>query len=218
MKLIVKRVETYHNGDISQLGTYLIENKVGKFSLETLNWAADYPYKPRVEVEIAHTGDEILLHFDVSERDVRAVCNTDNGRSWEDSCVEFFLQPDVKSPLYYNFEFTCAGYKLIGGGLHGTERGRADMSLHQKVITYSSLGASAFGQRYGQCSWELSAVIPKETLYLSEIESLSKRIMKGNFYKCGDLQPTPHFLSWTKIGSPKPQFHLPQYFGELEFE
>jgi hypothetical protein len=40
----------------------------------------------------------------------------------------------------------------------------------------------------------------------------------ANFYKCGDETPEPHFLSWNPIDLPKPNFHVPQFFGQLELE
>jgi hypothetical protein len=42
--------------------------------------------------------------------------------------------------------------------------------------------------------------------------------MRGNFYKCGDELSVPHFVSWTKINTPNPSFHVPECFGGLEFE
>jgi hypothetical protein len=42
--------------------------------------------------------------------------------------------------------------------------------------------------------------------------------MRGGFFKCGNDTGHPHYGSWQKIENPTPRFHLPQYFGELEFE
>jgi hypothetical protein len=42
--------------------------------------------------------------------------------------------------------------------------------------------------------------------------------MRGNFYKCGDELGVPHFVSWTKIKTDSPAFHMPEFFGGLEFE
>lgn len=214
----IRRITTDNNISPDKIGECFDRIGLEWTSVDVANWEAQYPYKPKVAVRIAHTGSEILLHYRVEEDDLRAVCDTDNGRSWEDSCVEFFLQPDAAKPLYYNFEFTCVGYKLVGGGEYGTERGRATLDLHSKVRTWSSLGHTAFGQRRGHSAWQLAAVIPAEALYLSQTNDFSGKHMRGNFYKCGDLQPRPHFLSWTQIQSEKPQFHLPQFFGDLDFE
>ena len=42
--------------------------------------------------------------------------------------------------------------------------------------------------------------------------------VKGNVYKCGDMLPHPHFLSFFPIDLPKPDFHRPDFFGSVEFE
>lgn len=39
--------------------------------------------------------------------------------------------------------------------------------------------------------------------------------LRGNFYKCGDLTAEPHYLSWSPIAFERPNFHLPEFFGEL---
>ena len=52
---------------------------------------------------------------------------------------------------------------------------------------------------------------------MESIESLKGVCATANFYKCGDDLPEPHFVSWNKIEAPTPNFHLPKYFGEIEF-
>jgi hypothetical protein len=55
-------------------------------------------------------------------------------------------------------------------------------------------------------------VIPFESFgYLEKPESL-----RANIYKCGDKCDQPHFLSWSPIGLPNPDFHCPEWFGEIE--
>ena len=41
---------------------------------------------------------------------------------------------------------------------------------------------------------------------------------RANFYKCADHTSHPHWLSWSVIGSGKFEFHVPEYFGTLEFK
>ena len=216
-QLNIKRISIDSNIDCSQLSAIFDRNNIEWNTIDVTNWEQNFPYCPVVRFRIAHNDNNILLNFHVEENDVRAVCDKDNDRSWEDSCVEFFLQPQPPEPLYYNFEFTCVGFKLIGGGDFGTDRGRASQEQHARVKTWSSLGANAFGQKHGATTWQLSAIIPLNALYLSDIKHLSGRTMKGNFYKCGDLTPNPHFVSWTEIEAEKPQFHLPKFFGCLNF-
>jgi hypothetical protein len=42
-------------------------------------------------------------------------------------------------------------------------------------------------------------------------------VWRGNFYKCADHTSHPHWLTWSPVDYPKPNFHLPKSFGVLEF-
>jgi hypothetical protein len=46
----------------------------------------------------------------------------------------------------------------------------------------------------------------------------SGKRMKGNFQKCGDKTKFPHYGSWNRIDTPEPDFHRPEYFGDLILE
>ena len=181
-----------------------------------VNWK-EYPYRPAVEFRAAHTGDAILLHYRVTEASVRAVAAQDDGRVWEDACVEFFLSPEGND-FYYNFECNCAAKLLLHGGLAGTERPGAPEEVLQSVKRWASLGTEPFEERVGECTWEVALVIPVSAIFRHEITSLDGKAMRANFYKCGDLLQTPHFLSWNPIDLPQPKFHCPEFFGEVKFE
>ena len=43
-------------------------------------------------------------------------------------------------------------------------------------------------------------------------------IWKVNLYKCGDNTSHPHWLTWSLIDRPQPEFHVPEYFGTLAFK
>ena len=64
-----------------------------------------------------HTGDWLMLRFDVAERYTAALVTEDNGEVWTDSCAEFFIAPDTG--MYYNFETTCIGRMLARGANPG---------------------------------------------------------------------------------------------------
>lgn len=183
--------------------------------LDAVNWE-EYPYRPEVEFRLAHTGDALLLHYRVKEASVRAVAGEDNGRVWEDACVEFFSSPEADG-TYYNIECNCIGTVLVGGGAPGN-RGHAPQEVLDRVQRWSSLGRAPFEERVGECRWEVALVVPSSTYYLHNVASLDGRTMRANFYKCGDLLQTPHFLSWNPIRLEKPNFHCPDFFGTLHLE
>ena len=181
-----------------------------------VNWK-EYPYQPEVKFRAAHTGDAILLHYQVTEASVRAVALADDGRVWEDACVEFFLSPEGND-FYYNFECNCATKLLLHGGAAGTERPGASEEVLKSVKRWSSLGTEPFEEKVGECTWEVALIIPVSAIFRHEIETLNGKTMRANFYKCGDLLQTPHFLSWSPIDLPQPKFHCPEFFGEIKFE
>ena len=185
-------------------------------AIPCVNWA-EFPYQPEVKFRAAHTGDAILLHYQVTEASVRAVAAADDGHVWEDACVEFFLSPEGND-FYYNFECNCATKLLLHGGPAGGERPTASQEVLKSVKRWSTLGAEPFEERVGECTWEVALVIPTSAIFHHEIETFNGKTMRANFYKCGDKLKTPHFLSWAPIELPKPKFHCPEFFGELNFE
>ena len=40
-------------------------------------------------------------------------------------------------------------------------------------------------------------------------------VLRGNFYKCGDDAAFPHYGMWSPVLTGEPDFHRPEYFGEL---
>jgi len=61
-------------------------------------------------------------------------------------------------------------------------------------------------------------VIPKECL--SHEKDLVLRGLKAsaNFYKCGDKTSKLHYVTWNPVGTEDPDYHQPDYFGEILFE
>ncbi|MFS1771880.1 carbohydrate-binding family 9-like protein [Prevotella histicola] len=114
------------------------QNNIPYNSIDVINWHA-FPYCPKVEFAIAHTGDTILLHYRVEEDGVRAVAGEDLGHVWEDSCCEFFASPDADGS-YYNLESNCIGTILLCNGKGREERMQAPLSALKKIDRWASLG------------------------------------------------------------------------------
>lgn len=181
------------------------------------DWAEEYPYTPLAEFRLAHTDDSLLINYRVEEDSVAAVAPADNGRVWEDSCCEFFSMP-ADDGLYYNIECNCAGTLLVGSGAEREGRVLAPQDVLRQVRRWSSLGRKPFSEREGKVRWQMALVIPISTFFRSHVKPLGGRSFRANFYKCGDRLSRPHFLSWNPISIPKPDFHRPDYFGQLSFE
>lgn len=185
-------------------------------SVGCVNWPDKFPDKPEVKFEISCSGREILLHFRVCEPVTRAVCANDRENIWEDSCVEFFFAP-CDDGLYYNFEFNCIGklYLCCGSGRNG--RAFLPQEAYSLVRRRSSLGSEPFGLREVP-EWELEVAIPVQALSFHDLMSFSGLHASGNLYKCGNLLPRRHYLSWAPVAAPAPDFHRPDCFGKIDFD
>ena len=213
-KLIISKINA--SGVAAQeIPALLRENKILYNRVENTNWPKEFPYCPKMQFGIAHTGEEFLIHYCVEEQSVRAVAQNDNDNVWEDSCAEFFISPAADG-LYYNIECNCAGTLLLGVGEGRNNRQLATPEITRQIDRWASLGRTPFDTRDQPTRWELALRIPYTVFFRHNITSLDGLTLKGNFYKCGDKLPVPHFISWNPIGTPTPDFHCPQFFGKLE--
>jgi hypothetical protein len=207
----LKEPHTRQTGKVSAS----LEKQAINHPVAILNWQ-EFPYSPEVSFRIAHSGSHIYLKFHVKEKAIRAVETRINGEVYKDSCVEFFVSFDAMN--YYNFEFSCIGTPHIAYGEGRHNRKHLPEDVIRQILIESSLGKEPFETRTGDFSWELTAIIPVSTFVHHPAIRMGGRKATANFYKCGDALPEPHFVTWNPIGTPQPDYHRPEYFGNLEFE
>jgi hypothetical protein len=207
--LKVPHINDINLNDVDQLHSVLNEQE--KYPLEFHLWEKKNEYKPRVNFSLAHNNHSILLKFFVEEKEMRANVTQTNGAVWEDSCVEFFVSFDESG--YYNFEFNSIGTVLAAFRRSRNERTLLAEDALKKIETYTKLN-----KKNGSFYWEMLIVIPTELFIRHSLQSLGGIVCRANFYKCGDGLSQPHYLSWNNIESETPNFHLPQFFGEIFFE
>ena len=68
--------------------------------------------------------------------------------------------------------------------------------------------------------WWLAAAIPFSAI--SELAGFkvapkSGTVWRANFYRCGG-RTDPQYACWNHIDNPQPDFHRPEFFGNLTFE
>lgn len=201
------------NFDTLDLDT-VMELQAARFDVDTVNWPEVCSYAPLCSGRIARTEGSLVVDFRVSGLDLRAENKEDNGSQWEDSCVEFFVQaPD--GSVYYNFEVNALGKVLACSGAGRANRVRRPAEEMEAIARFASV-KKLDGVKEGLQNWRVCIIIPFEFIGIDP-ENLPKNI-RANFYKCGDLTAHPHFVSWNPIDIPNPDFHRPDFFGELCFE
>jgi hypothetical protein len=179
-----------------------------------INWNR-FDYKPKVTFAAGYNEDVLFIKFYISENYLKAEKNYTNQMVCEDSCVEFFVSPGDDN-TYYNFEFNAIGTCLAGVGSGREDRVLLEDKLISEIRRKSSEGVIPFTEKGGSFEWDLTVMIPVSVFSRHKIESLAGRTMRANFYKCGDKLAVPHYLTWNKIETEKPDFHRPAFFGGIK--
>jgi hypothetical protein len=191
-----------------------IEAATTRQAIDQVNWSM-YPHKPDVGFYAVHSDSSLYLHFSVNGLSLRAVCLSDGEPVHTDSCVEFFMKKEEEEE-YRNFEFNCLGVCDASVRLSRTKKLRTfSPAEYAGIRRYSSLTASStpMDEQEGLFAWQLTVGIPFGLMGVDS-GSLPLRIW-GNFYKCADATPFPHYLSWNPIDTPAPNFHHPPSFAPL---
>ena len=164
---------------------------------------------PMVTAEVTRTEKSLTVKFTVEEPVdcFRAAVQEDNGRSWEDSCVEVFLQNPANPAEYFNFETTSRGFVLAARGSRRENR----QTLPLDAIAKIKRSGTAPSIQDDSVYWCMEIEIPAEIFGIKKF----KEPLCGNLYKCGDKSNTPHYLSAYPIETEKPDFHRPEFFQTL---
>ncbi|HUX96686.1 MAG TPA: carbohydrate-binding family 9-like protein [Bacteroidales bacterium] len=187
------------------------------------NYMGSLPeFKPEAEVKMMYDNENIYLIFRVKDRNVRCITNTINGPVYKDSAVEFFFSPDSDLPLlYFNLETNCGGTPLLHYNVIPRKESKRLQENEIKMIEIAhSLPEIIDPEIKEQVTWTLEYKIPFSLLEkYSKVSRPAKGVVwKANFYKIAENSSNPHYITWSRIDKPKPDFHVPQSFGKLVFE
>ena len=176
-----------------------------------MNWVVNQGISlPSVFAEWELSSDYFTVRFSVEEPSdcFRAEVMEDGGHSWEDSCVEIFIENPADHSEYFNFETTSRGFILAAHGPDRENRTQLDSARLSQIERTKQL-ASVIGDFI---SWSVSLRIPASLFGLHTFEGVQ---LRGNLYKCADKAKTPHYLSAFPIETEKPDFHRPEFFDIL---
>lgn len=216
--------------EVSQINTYTIERLPQGEGLPALTgcltgaWArcpaADIGnyiwdkngYKPRAQARVMYSDAGLYVYMCAWEDEVRAQADM-CGMICQDSCLEFFLQPNLDISRYVNLEMNPLGRFMCGMGKDRYGRFEAKkLPLESMDVRHSVTDAAEFKGPI----WEIAYTIPAEWLKLwFDAALVPGAKMRGNFYKCGDLTRYEHYGMWNPVRSDMPDFHRPESFGEL---
>ena len=172
--------------------------------VDKINWEA-FPVKPHVEARLIYNEDGIYVKF-VCNEIPEVYCHETNGRVCDDSCAEFFIQPIKEDGRYLNFEMNAD--KIIHLGL-GTDR-------YDRINPEFSYDEFLIENEKNADSWQIKYFIP--FAYIEKHVGKCSKNFRGNLYKCAEITKTPHFLTYSPIVTPEPDFHQSEFFCDFTLE
>jgi len=193
----------------------LLDSQENRLFIDTINWKG-YDYKPDVELSIAYSDHEIFLKYFITENFFKAEMTETNQMVCEDSCVEFFVSPSDDG-IYYNMEFNGIGTCLLGTGTGRANSRRAAPELISKIRRLTTVGSEPVKEKTGSFVWAITIAVPFEVFFHHQIENITGKTFRANFYKCGDKLTVPHYVTWNPVGTENPDYHRPEHFGLLKF-
>ena len=172
-----------------------------------------FPYKPNTRFSMVYSEDCLFFKFYVEEKTVVAAHHTTHAPVFKDSCTEFFISFDDSG--YYNLEFNSTGTCLAAFGKGKEGRVFLPVEAVNRIRRQAVINREPGNH---MVRWTLTLVVPFSFFVFHPSLALHGQCCRANFYKCGDDLPDPHFLSWSAVETPEPDFHQPRYFGVLHFE
>lgn len=179
-------------------------------------------HQPQTQFKIGYHPDFILIVYKVADKFVRARATHYQGSVYQDSCVEFFFSPNPDiSAGYFNLEVNCCGQALFE--FHPANDGPMipiPETVFNTIEISHHLSGTIEPEHEDPLTWSVAFRIPLDGLstFCPVTRPGPGVSWRANFHKCADLCSHPHWLSWAKVDHPNPKFHMPEYFGRIEFE
>lgn len=185
-------------------------DRVPSIHIDNFLWEKN-GYEPQTSARLVATENALIIKMDSQEKDIRTAVKDQNGNVYEDSCMEFFLQPVPESDdRYYNFEINANGVLLLAVGKEQTGR---KILYVDNYTEYFDIHAE-INHEYG---WKLAYKIPYKFIQQEFPKYTPFNKIRGNFFKCGDKCLKLHYGCWSKVDSDVPAFHKPEFFGMISF-
>ncbi|MHC4441335.1 MAG: carbohydrate-binding family 9-like protein [Planctomycetota bacterium] len=178
---------------------------------------------PKVQAKLLYDDEFVYVIFRVEDRFVRAVARQHQDPVCRDSCVEFFFAPGADlEDGYFNLEMNCGGIILLN---FQTIPRKNNFPLKaedvERIKVAHSMPRRVLEEIKDPIVWTVQYRLPVDILakYCPSAKKPAAGVVwRANFFKCADDTSHPHWLTWSRVDNPKPDFHVPQFFGELEFK
>jgi hypothetical protein len=206
LKLPMKAGAKWNGQEWKNISEVKIRNYMGKVPA----------FKPEAEAKMMYDDEYLYVIFRVKDKYVISKTVTINGPVWTDSAVEFFFSPDTASRInYFNLEINGGGTPLLGH-----QGNRPVVEDIQRIAIEHSLPKVVDPEITKKITWTISFRIPISMIAkYSKVTQPAKGVSWGaNFFKIAEKSSNPHYITWSPVINEKPNFHMPQFFGKINFQ
>jgi len=172
----------------------------------------------RVKMLYSSAGLYVLLDGD--DRVLTATMNDDFLDLWNEDVFEFFLWPDERHPVYFEYEISPLGYELpilipnFGGQFLGWRPWHYDGKRRTQKAVAVRGGPATSGARIA--GWTAEVFVPYDLLRpLQNVPPQSGMRWRANFYRMDYDGGQRSSWDWARVGR---SFHEFDKFGTLVFE
>jgi hypothetical protein len=192
-------------------------------TIEITNYTGKIPaFLPKAKVKMLYDNENVYVIFQVHDRYVRSVVEEYNGRVSSDACVEWFFSPDVVLPdHYFNLETNAGGTPLMAFHIFGKkEYEKFSKEELDRIEIAHSLPKKVDPEITGEITWTIEYKLPVDLLQKHSSVTLPRHgiTWNANFYKTASKGSNIHYITWTPVISEVPNFHLPEFFGQIKFQ
>jgi hypothetical protein len=178
----------------------------------------DLPYETRVKTLYSRTGLYVLM--EAEDRRITATMQEDFLDLWNEDVFEFFLWPDERYPVYFEYEISPLGFELpilipnFGGEFLGWRPWHYDGKRKTQKATAVLGGPKQSGARV--TGWVAEVFVPYDLLKpLQSVPPRPGTRWRANFYRVDYDEGGNTSWDWARVG---PSFHEFGKFGTLVFE
>ena len=181
--------------------------------------AADgHQYQTRIKMLYSRTGLYVLM--EAEDRTLTATMNEDFLDLWKEDVFEFFLWPDERYPVYFEYEISPLGFELpilipnFGGEFLGWRPWRYEGNRKTQKATTVVGGPKLSGASV--TGWKAEVFVPYDLLKpLQNVPPQPGTRWRANFYRVDYDDGKSTSWDWARVGT---SFHEFDKFGTLVFE
>ncbi len=165
----------------------------------------------RAAAKLLWSDSAFYIRFEANQTEPLVVSKTPNLKSktkglWDRDVCEIFVAPDAKKPSkYFEFEIAPNG-EWIDLKIHRmSDKREIDLEYHSGMESAAKIESGKVLMAM-KIEWKAFGKAPK-----------ANKIWKGNLFRCVGSGATRGYLAWQPTETEKPNFHVPEAFGEFEF-